>query len=424
MNFMVVRSPSPYNGIFGRPGFRKLQAIPSTAHEMLKISVEGGVITLKSSKLVPLECAVVSRPEGAPSSTKPIIEERIKVEVNPEYPEQTVMIGSTPPRKVATTSQDTLAVHRLKRAGGMFPVRQKKRGIATDRNQAILRGIGKLVEAGNIEGSYYYNDWLSHKKKTQVMVKKHDDSWRMCVDFKDLNKACPKDGYPLPKIDLKAEEAFKQIKQLIAELPMLTAPMEKEELIVYLAATKETVSAVLMTEREAKQMPIYFVNRALRGPELNYTSMEKLVMALVHASKRLKRPEEDSPDTLIEEKKELPEPWILFTDGSLTVGSGARNNTQKPKRDGVHVHLKGSDSTATKQRSRYMKAFDCWTKDSGTNRCEKPSSKCGFTLSGQLSERNVLTSFGEIFSDNGKPVPSDPFKDWTNGLVKRATDLE
>ncbi|GKC70318.1 reverse transcriptase domain-containing protein [Tanacetum coccineum] len=37
------------------------------------------------------------------------------------------------------------------------------------------------------------------------MVNKHDDSWRMCVDFKDLNKACPKDGYPLPEIDWKVE---------------------------------------------------------------------------------------------------------------------------------------------------------------------------------------------------------------------------
>ncbi|GKC78753.1 reverse transcriptase domain-containing protein [Tanacetum coccineum] len=88
---------------------------------------------------------------------------------------------------------------------------------------------------------------------------------------------------------IEAEEAFKQMKQLIAELLMLTAPMEKEELIVYLAATKETVSAVLITERKAKQMPIYFVSRALRGPERNYTSMEILVLALVHASKRLKR---------------------------------------------------------------------------------------------------------------------------------------
>ncbi|GJR50745.1 reverse transcriptase domain-containing protein [Tanacetum coccineum] len=95
MNFMVVRSSSPYNGIIGRQGVRKLQAVSSTAHGMLKIPVEGGVITLKSSKLVPLECAVVSGPEGAPSATKPIIKERIKVAVNPEYPEQTVMIGST-----------------------------------------------------------------------------------------------------------------------------------------------------------------------------------------------------------------------------------------------------------------------------------------------------------------------------------------
>nr|GEY34697.1 reverse transcriptase domain-containing protein [Tanacetum cinerariifolium] len=87
----------------------------------------------------------------------------------------------------------------------------------------------------------------------------------------------------------KFEEAFKQIKLLIKELPMLTAPMEKEELIVYLATAKEIVSAVLMTKREAKQMPIYFVSRALRGPKVNYTSMEKLVLALIHASKCLKR---------------------------------------------------------------------------------------------------------------------------------------
>nr|GEX95150.1 reverse transcriptase domain-containing protein [Tanacetum cinerariifolium] len=82
----------------------------------------------------------------------------------------------------------------------------------------------------------------------------------------------------------KAKEAFKQMNQLTAELLMLTAPMEREELIVYLAVAKKTVSAVLMTEREAKQMPIYFVSRELRGGELNYTPMEKLVLALVHTS--------------------------------------------------------------------------------------------------------------------------------------------
>ncbi|GJY93564.1 reverse transcriptase domain-containing protein [Tanacetum coccineum] len=150
----------------------------------------------------------------------------------------------------------------------------------------------------------------------------------------------------------EAEEAFKQMKQLIAELPMLVAPMEKGKLIVYLAATKETVSAVLMTEQEAKQMHIYFFSRALRGLKVNYTSMEKLVLALVHASKRLKRPrvsikgqiladfiverpEEESPDTLMGEEEELPEPWILFTDGS-----SCTDGSEVGLRDGVYLRFK------------------------------------------------------------------------------------
>ncbi|GKA78592.1 reverse transcriptase domain-containing protein, partial [Tanacetum coccineum] len=132
--------------------------------------------------------------------------------------------------------------------------------------------------------------------------------------FKMLTKCTKKSNFHWTA---EAEEAFKKMKQLIVELPMLAAPMEKEELILYLAATKEMVSAVLMTERETKQMPIYFVSRALRGPEINYTSMEKLVLALVHAKK-------DSPNSLIEAEEELPEPWILFMDGSsCTYSSGA-----------------------------------------------------------------------------------------------------
>nr|GEZ87892.1 reverse transcriptase domain-containing protein [Tanacetum cinerariifolium] len=47
----------------------------------------------------------------------------------------------------------------------------------------------------------YYHDWLSNP----VMVKKSDGSWRMCVDFTDLNKACPQDCYLLPEIDWKVE---------------------------------------------------------------------------------------------------------------------------------------------------------------------------------------------------------------------------
>nr|GEV32010.1 reverse transcriptase domain-containing protein [Tanacetum cinerariifolium] len=62
--------------------------------------------------------------------------------------------------------------------------------------------------------------------------------------------------------------------------PMLTASEEKEELIIYLAATKEAISVVLMTKRDGKQMHVYFVSCALQGLEINYTPMEKLILAL------------------------------------------------------------------------------------------------------------------------------------------------
>ncbi|GKD89753.1 hypothetical protein Tco_1365260, partial [Tanacetum coccineum] len=76
-------------------GSQKLQAVSSIAHGMLKLPVEGGVITLKSSRLVSLECALVSGPEETPQAPKPMVKERVKVAIHPEYLEQTILIGST-----------------------------------------------------------------------------------------------------------------------------------------------------------------------------------------------------------------------------------------------------------------------------------------------------------------------------------------
>ncbi|GKC44022.1 reverse transcriptase domain-containing protein, partial [Tanacetum coccineum] len=421
MNFMIVRSLSPYNGIIGRPGIREIQAVPSTTHGMLKFPADGGIVTIRSTILIPAECATVT------TSSKPLD-----------------MTGV--PRSVAE--------HRLNIREGYSPVRQEKRSQASERAKAIQ------VE----------------KKRGQapkLMVKMHDGSWRMCVNFMDLNKACPQVCYPLLEIDWnveslcgypfkcfldaykgyhqiqmaksdeektafhtrqgvncytkmpfglknagvtyqrpvdkafdsqvgrnievyvddlvikshteaemlrdidetfrtlrkinmklnpkkcafgavegmflgyiitpegikpcpskteavlqisspltikevqslngklaslnrflsksaetslplfktlkkcikksdfhwtpEAEQAFKQLKQHLSKLPLLVAPKPKEELIVYLSASPGAISAVLITERGAVQTPVYFVSRALQGPELNYTPMEKLV---------------------------------------------------------------------------------------------------------------------------------------------------
>ena len=68
---------------------------------------------------------------------------------------------------------------------------------APERNQAIAEEVCKLQEASFIR-EVYYLDWLANV----VMVKKASGKWRMCVDFTDLNRASPKDSYPLPRVDV------------------------------------------------------------------------------------------------------------------------------------------------------------------------------------------------------------------------------
>ncbi|GJV92772.1 hypothetical protein Tco_1540585 [Tanacetum coccineum] len=221
MNFVVMRSSSSYNGIIGRPGVRKIQAVPSTAQEMLKFPVPGGILTLRSSSIIPLECMIVSGLEAQTSNAVQTTEKIIKVAIHPEYLEQTIAICSIITEEGRKALCDLLrrnhdifawkpadiigvlrqiAEHRLNVREGCLPVRQKKRSQAPKRNKAIQEEVEKLVDVG-IMKKVHYHSWLSNP----VMVKKHDDIWRMCVDFKDLNKACPKDGYPLSEIDWKVE---------------------------------------------------------------------------------------------------------------------------------------------------------------------------------------------------------------------------
>ena len=67
---------------------------------------------------------------------------------------------------------------------------------APERDNAIKEEVQKLTLAKFIR-EVYYLDWLANV----VIVKKANGKWRMCVDFTDLNKACPKDSYLLPRID-------------------------------------------------------------------------------------------------------------------------------------------------------------------------------------------------------------------------------
>ena len=81
-------------------------------------------------------------------------------------------------------------------------MRQPTRRLSDDRRKVVLEELAKLLAAGFIM-EVLHPDWISNpvlveKKKDEPAVVK---VWRMCIDFTNLNKACPKDPFPLPRID-------------------------------------------------------------------------------------------------------------------------------------------------------------------------------------------------------------------------------
>ncbi|XP_068504429.1 uncharacterized protein [Phaseolus vulgaris] len=86
--------------------------------------------------------------------------------------------------------------HRLSMDPKVRPVRQRRRKFNEEKRKVILDEAKKLLAAGHIR-EIQYPEWLANV----VLVQKPNGKWRMCVDFTDLNKACPKDSYPLSSID-------------------------------------------------------------------------------------------------------------------------------------------------------------------------------------------------------------------------------
>jgi hypothetical protein len=86
--------------------------------------------------------------------------------------------------------------HALRIKPGSKPVQQRLRRFDKEKHRAIVEEIAKLLVAGFIKEVYHLK-WLANP----FLVKKKSGKWRMCVDYTSLNKACPKDPFPIPHID-------------------------------------------------------------------------------------------------------------------------------------------------------------------------------------------------------------------------------
>nr|GEV53847.1 reverse transcriptase domain-containing protein [Tanacetum cinerariifolium] len=224
MNFMVVRSPSPYNGIIGRPGGDLARLVDKAFQRQIGRNLEVYVDDL-------------------------VIKSRTKNEVIRDIEETFKTLRKINmklnPKKCAFGMREGAFLGYKVDANGLRVCSDKVEAVLSLTSPKCLKDVQKLN--GKVAS---LNRFLS--KSTEKFL----------PFFKTLKKCTKKSGF---QWTIEAEMAFKEMKQLIAELPMLTAPKEKEELIIYLAAAKEAISAVLMTERDEKQVPNYFVSVRYKG---------------------------------------------------------------------------------------------------------------------------------------------------------------
>lgn len=228
VEFLLIDLPLSYNVILGRPTLNMLEAIPSTYHQKVKFETPNGIgegldnqatakqchnLQLKEYKLATQAMSIDHDPQEEGARPIPVDDLRsiistpgkiVKVGTNIENNlmrhlvdllQEHVDIFAWKPFDMKGIDPDIIC-HHLNIITGSKPVTQRRRSTGAERKAAVHEEVAKLREAGFIE-EVRFQTWVGNV----VLVKKSNGRWRMCVDYIDLNKSCPKDSYPLPRID-------------------------------------------------------------------------------------------------------------------------------------------------------------------------------------------------------------------------------
>ena len=231
VRFLIVDAPSAYNMLLGKPSLNTIRAIPSAYHMVIKFPTTNGVGMVRGNQRVARECYSSSMKQKTVNniymdeldmrdevSTRHAPSEELELVQLDDHPEHLVYIGS----KLAKDFR-SLFIHFLKQnmevfawkqedMGGIDPevithglnvslsfklVKQKRRSFAPERQKTINEEVDKLLQAKAIR-EVEYPKWSANV----VLVKKANGKWLLCIDFTYINRACPKDSFPLPWIDL------------------------------------------------------------------------------------------------------------------------------------------------------------------------------------------------------------------------------
>ncbi|XP_019254964.1 PREDICTED: uncharacterized protein LOC109233529 [Nicotiana attenuata] len=248
--FQVINGDMKHNAVLGRPWIHNIRVVPSTLHQVIRFPTRDGITTIHGEQQATREMFAVHHEttipaysaldgEGSAQTLEDDEEDFFapRTFVSPkesdetkstvEELEQTVLIKHLPDRKVylgtgltpelraefiqflsnnidyfawshldMTGIPPEITSHKLSVDPKFKPVKQKRRPQSEMKHAFIKEEVAKLLKIGSIR-EVKYPEWLANV----FVVPKKGNKLRMCVDYKDLNKACPKGSFLLPNID-------------------------------------------------------------------------------------------------------------------------------------------------------------------------------------------------------------------------------
>jgi hypothetical protein len=211
--FDIIEMEYPYNAIIGRGTLNAFEAILHPAYLCMKIPSEQGPIVVHVSQ------EAAKRAEGNWTDSK-AIHNIDGAEACQQYKYKREKAASAEQERTllrflfnnkdvfAWSANDLCGVNRdvIEHSLNVDPSfsqrKQRLRKMSEDKAEGARNEVKRLLSAGVIR-EVKYPEWLANT----VMVKKANGKWRMCIDFIDLNKACPNDEFPLPRIDSLVDAA-------------------------------------------------------------------------------------------------------------------------------------------------------------------------------------------------------------------------
>jgi hypothetical protein len=239
VTFDIVDMVYPYNAIMGRGSINKFEAAIHGLYLFMKIPGPQGAITVYGNQqamrnierdFVPGKRNVhyLTAQREVPEATSTTAKEHEKAQLQSNNGTKTVPLDQATPKQTVIISEDltshdeerllsclsknkdvfawsaldlvgvssSVIEHSLGIDPSVRPKNKRLCKMSDEKTEAAKAEVHRLLEANFIE-PVDYPTWLANV----VMVQKKSGKWRMCIDFTSLNKACPKDNFPLPRID-------------------------------------------------------------------------------------------------------------------------------------------------------------------------------------------------------------------------------